>query len=221
LKKIKFYNSGYLKDSKDLRDIPPLDIPGRNISKLEEALIRSSDIALSILILCLMSPVILVIIVILKLSLKGSIFYTQERVGMGGKHFTIYKFRTMIADDKEAAGSTWVPMDDARVTRVGRILRRRRLDELPQLINVIKGDMSLVGPRPEMICRVQQHKALQGIRLSIKPGLTGLAQVEGYYDTRPRDKLRYDFIYIKNRSILFNLRILLKTIVIIITKPGT
>jgi lipopolysaccharide/colanic/teichoic acid biosynthesis glycosyltransferase len=96
-----------------------------------------------------------------------------------------------------------------------------RLDELPQLYNIIKGDMSLVGPRPEALYRVSKHKALQGIRLSVRPGLTGLAQIEGHYHTSPHHKLKYDYLYIKNRTFLFNLKIILKTIPVILSKPGS
>jgi len=115
-----------------------------------------------------------------------------------------------------------VPLSqDERVTHFGRFLRRSRIDEFPQVFNVLLGDMSFVGPRPEMVERVKNHRALQGIRLSVRPGLTGLAQVEGNYHTAPKDKLRYDYLYIRNRTFLLNIKILARTVLVVMTKPGS
>jgi len=114
----------------------------------------------------------------------------------------------------------WAAKDDQRITPLGRILRRTRLDELPQLYNILRGDMSLVGPRPERPYFVQRHKALQGARLAVKPGLTGLAQVRSFYDLKPAHKVKYDYLYIQKRSLLLNVYILLRTIPVLFTKKG-
>jgi lipopolysaccharide/colanic/teichoic acid biosynthesis glycosyltransferase len=141
-------------------------------------------------------------------------------VGRGGKLFELFKFRTMINDAEKHVGPVWASKDDGRVTRVGRILRRMRVDELPQLYNILRGDMSLVGPRPERPYVVERHKALQGARLAVKPGLTGLAQVRSFYDLKPAHKVRYDYLYIQNRSLLLNAYILLRTVPVLFTKKG-
>lgn len=117
-------------------------------------------------------------------------------------------------------GPVWASPDDDRVTPVGRLLRRMHLDELPQLLNTLRGDMSLVGPRPERPFFVERHKALQGVRLAVKPGLTGLAQVRSYYDLKPAHKVKYDYLYIQNRSLLLNISILLQTIPALFAKKG-
>jgi lipopolysaccharide/colanic/teichoic acid biosynthesis glycosyltransferase len=128
----------------------------------------------------------------------------------------------MILGAKEYSRPREVALEhDKRVTSVGRFLRKSRLDELPQLINILRGDMSLVGPRPEAMYRVREHRSLQGVRLSVKPGLTGLAQIQGYYHTSPHQKLRYDYLYIRRQSIRLNISILLKTILVIFTNPGS
>jgi lipopolysaccharide/colanic/teichoic acid biosynthesis glycosyltransferase len=148
------------------------------------------------------------------------VLYTQERVGKAGQVFTLYKFRTMIDGAENHVGPVWAAKEDGRVTRVGRILRRMRLDELPQLYNILVGDMSLVGPRPERPFFVERHEALQGVRLSVKPGLTGLAQIRSFYDLKPAHKARYDNLYIQHRSLLLNVYILLLTIPVVLTRKG-
>ncbi len=128
----------------------------------------------------------------------------------------------MISGAEQFSRPKDIPLEmDVRVTKIGKYLRRTRLDELPQLFNVIMGSMSLVGPRPEAVYRVREHRALQGIRLSVPPGITGLAQIEGCYHMPPHHKLKYDYLYIKNRSLFFNLNILFKTILVIVLKPGS
>ncbi|TRZ96061.1 sugar transferase [bacterium] len=182
---------------------------------------RKIEIIISLISIFLCSPIFLGIAILIKFTSKGSIFYKQERVGLNGKCFFLYKFRSMFEDAESETGPVWAKKNDSRVTFIGKILRKTRLDELPQLINVLKGDMALVGPRPERPYFASRHKSLRGIRLSVKPGLTGLAQIQGYYDTIPRNKLRYDYLYIKNRSILLDVKIILKTLLVIFTKPGT
>jgi lipopolysaccharide/colanic/teichoic acid biosynthesis glycosyltransferase len=182
--------------------------------------IRVFDIVGSLVILILSLPIMLVVAVTIKLFSPGSMLYKQQRVGKSGKVFTLYKFRTMVENAEKHVGPVWATRDDSRVTPIGRILRGMRLDELPQLFNVLRGDMSLVGPRPERPFFVQRHKALQGVRLAVKPGITGLAQVRSYYDLKPEHKLRYDYLYIQRRSLILNIYILLQTIPVIFTKRG-
>ncbi len=145
------------------------------------------------------------------LSDRGPVFYTQTRVGKGGRIFEVYKFRSMIPDAEQFTGAVWAEEDDPRITRVGRLLRSRALDELPQVINMWKGDISLVGPRPErpeLMEQFTRERPEFGRRLAVRPGLTGIAQVYGRYSTRPRDKLRYDTIYIKRMSPWLDVKLL-------------
>jgi len=185
-----------------------------------EFLIRLLDIVGSVVILILAMPVMVASALLIKLTSSGPVFYRQERVGQGGRLFTLCKFRTMINDAEKHVGPVWAARDDERVTRVGRILRRMRIDELPQIYNVLRGDMSLVGPRPERPFFVERHQALQGARLAVKPGLTGLAQVRSFYDLKPTHKVRYDYLYIQNRSLRLNLSILLRTIPVLFARKG-
>jgi lipopolysaccharide/colanic/teichoic acid biosynthesis glycosyltransferase len=161
----------------------------------------------------------LFISLIIKITSSGPVLYKQERVGKDGKTFIIYKFRTMKNNTGEPESAS-AKKDDPRVTVFGKFLRPTRLDELPQLFNVLKGDMSLVGPRPENLSRVEKHAALRGIRLAIKPGLTGLAQIRSFYDIEPKHKIKYDYLYIQRRSLALNFYILLQTIPVIFTKKG-
>ncbi|UCG57074.1 MAG: sugar transferase [Phycisphaerales bacterium] len=171
-------------------------------------------------ILVLAVPAMLVVALLIRVFSSGSVLYKQKRVGRGGRIFTLYKFRTMINNAEDETGPIWAARDDSRVTPIGRILRNARLDELPQLFNVLRGDMSLVGPRPERPYFVQRHKALQGVRLSIRPGLTGLAQIRSFYDLKPAHKVKYDYLYIQRRSFLLNVYILLQTVPVLFTKKG-
>jgi len=185
-----------------------------------EFLIRGLDIAGSITIFYSSMPIMIGAALLTKLFSPGPILYSQQRVGKNGKLFTLYKFRTMVSNAEKQTGPVWADENDSRVTRIGRLLRRTRLDELPQLFNVLRGDMSLVGPRPERPFFVKRYNALQGIRLAVKPGLTGLAQIRNGYDLKPAHKVRYDYLYIKKRSLLLNIYILLKTLPVIFSKNG-
>ena len=186
----------------------------------EEFLIRTLDIAGSVLLLFVCIPVIIFVSLLIKITSPGPVLYKQQRVGKDGKVFTLYKFRTMVKDAEKVLGLAPTLEKDPRVTKVGKWLRRTRLDELPQLINVLKGEMSLVGPRPENLYRVENHKALQGIRLAVEPGITGLAQVRGFYDLQPKHKIKYDYLYIQRRSFLLNLYILTKTVPVVFSSKG-
>jgi lipopolysaccharide/colanic/teichoic acid biosynthesis glycosyltransferase len=183
-------------------------------------MIRLVDVAGSVVILVLALPVMVAAAALIKLTSPGPVLYRQERVGKDGRLFTLYKFRTMIDGAEKHVGPVWAARDDERITPLGRILRRTRLDELPQLYNILRGDMSLVGPRPERPYFVERHQALQGVRLAVKPGLTGLAQVRSFYDLKPAHKVKYDYLYIQNRSVLLNVYILLRTIPVLFTKKG-
>jgi lipopolysaccharide/colanic/teichoic acid biosynthesis glycosyltransferase len=185
-----------------------------------EFLIRLLDITGALALLVLSLPVMIVSALLIKVSSPGPVFYRQQRVGAGGRLFTLCKFRTMIDNAEKHVGPVLATKDDARVTPVGRVLRRMHIDELPQIYNVLRGDMSLVGPRPERPFFVERHKALQGIRLAVKPGLTGLAQVRSYYDLKPNHKVKYDALYIQKRSVSLNLYILVQTIPVLFAKKG-
>ncbi len=126
----------------------------------------------------------------------------------------------MVSDAEKTVGPVLASRDDPRVTKVGKVLRRTRLDELPQLFNVLRGDMSLVGPRPERPHFVRLHRALRELRLAVRPGLTGLAQIRNLYDLKPQHKIKYDYLYIQRRSLLLNIYILLKTVPVIFCKKG-
>jgi lipopolysaccharide/colanic/teichoic acid biosynthesis glycosyltransferase len=188
---------------------------------VDEFLIRSLDILGSLVILFFSLPVTILAAILIKLTTEGPVLYKQQRVGKDGKVFTLYKFRTMKKDAEKKLGPVLAAENDPRVTKVGRFLRDTRLDEIPQLLNVILGQMSLVGPRPERPYFVKRHKALMGIRLAIRPGLTGLAQVRNAYDLHPKHKIKYDYLYIQKRSLLFNIYLLIKTIPVVLSKKGT
>ncbi|HCO94409.1 MAG TPA: hypothetical protein DIU00_10740 [Phycisphaerales bacterium] len=187
---------------------------------LEEFLMRSLDTMGSIFSLLICTPVIILISVLIKATSPGPVFYKQQRVGKDGKIFTLYKFRTMVENAEKEVGPVLASRDDPRVTKVGKILRMTRLDELPQLLNVLQGDMSLVGPRPERPHFVKKHKSLHELRLAVKPGLTGLAQIRSFYDLKPRHKIKYDYLYIQKRSLLLNLYILIRTLPTIFSRKG-
>ena len=142
---------------------------------------------------------------------RGPVFYTQPGLGKGGRVFRVYKFRSMVPDAERYSGAVWASEDDPRITPIGRFLRARALDELPQVINMFRGDLSLVGPRaerPELADEIARRTPDFGRRLLVRPGLTGLAQVYGSYDTTPRNKLRYDTLYIRRMSPCLDVKLL-------------
>ena len=188
--------------------------------EVEEVAIRYLDIVGSMAISVFSLPVTILAAVLIKFTSTGSIFYKQQRVGKDGKNFTLYKFRTMINDAEKELGPVLATENDLRVTKIGRFLRDTRLDEFPQLINVLLGQMSLVGPRPERPYFVKRHKVLMEIRLAVRPGLTGLAQIRNAYDLHPKHKIKYDYLYIQRRSLLLNFYILARTIPVMLLKKG-
>ena len=186
----------------------------------DEFLIRSLDLVGSVVVLTISLPLLALISLSIKISSPGPVLYKQKRVGKDGTLFTLYKFRTMVKDAEEIVGPVLASENDPRVTEVGRWLRRTRLDELPQLFNVLRGEMSLVGPRPERPYFVKVHRALRELRLAVRPGITGLAQIRSFYDLNPKHKIKYDYLYIQQRSFLLNLYILAKTIPVVFSKKG-
>lgn len=186
----------------------------------EEFLIRCFDIAGSIFFILLTAPVMMMACLLVKLTSRGPVFYTQKRAGKDGRIFVMYKFRTMVNDAEQMNGLTPAVKNDPRVTFAGRLFRKTRVDELPQLFNVLIGQMSLVGPRPENVPRIKEHEALRGLRLAVKPGITGLAQIRGGYHLDPRHKRKFDCLYIQNRSFALNMYVLVKTIPIVLSCTG-
>jgi sugar transferase (PEP-CTERM system associated) len=193
---------------------------------LRRFLKRSLDLILSVLMLIVCSPLIVAIAVLIKIDSKGPVFFSQERVGEKGKIYRVYKFRSMVDNAEKESGPVWAESDDDRVTRVGKFIRKLRFDEIPQLYNVLKGDMSFVGPRPEREYFVKQLEDLipyYTIRYTVKPGITGWAQVCYGYGASVEDaveKLNYDLFYIKNMSTLMDIMIVLQTIKIVLFSEG-
>ncbi|HOQ05472.1 MAG TPA: exopolysaccharide biosynthesis polyprenyl glycosylphosphotransferase [Anaerohalosphaeraceae bacterium] len=189
-------------------------------SETEEFLMRLLDIVGSSALLLLLFPLMVLIGLLVKATSPGPVFYKQIRAGKNGVPFVLYKFRTMVNNAEAETGPVWATRNDARVTPLGRFLRQGRLDELPQLWNVLQGQMSLVGPRPERPHFLEEYPVLRGIRLAVRPGLTGLAQIRRDYDLKPHHKIRYDYLYIQRRSFLLNLYLMLKTVPVILRGRG-
>jgi exopolysaccharide biosynthesis polyprenyl glycosylphosphotransferase len=205
-------------------DIPMLKVKKLGLTFEQKLLKRVLDVTLSILALILASPVMLIIAVLIKKQDGGNVFYKQERVTEDEKTFDVLKFRTMVMNAEKLSGPVFAGEDDPRITKLGRFMRSTRIDELPQIINILKGEMSWVGPRPERPFFVEQFKNEipdYKYRTTVKAGLTGLAQVWGKYSTTPEDKVRYDIIYIKNYSILLDLKLILQTIKIMFIKESS
>jgi len=172
--------------------------------------------------LILAGPVLICSMIAIRLESKGPVLYWQTRVGKNGVFFEVLKLRTMVAD-AEKNGPQWAAKNDTRVTRVGRFLRKTRIDEIPQLWNVLKGEMSMVGPRPERPnFTIQFNREVPGFveRLQVKPGVTGLAQVMGGYDLLPVEKLKIDREYIESQGFWLDLKVLVLTVKIILTGHG-
>jgi exopolysaccharide biosynthesis polyprenyl glycosylphosphotransferase len=187
---------------------------------------RLIDLGVSAIGLLVSAPISLLTAVAIKLDSPGPILYRQERLGQNEEPFTIYKFRSMLEEAEADVGPVWAVEDDPRITRVGKIIRKLRIDEIPQMINVLKGQMSLVGPRPERPFFVQTlNKKIPyySLRHSIKPGITGWAQICYTYGDSEKDaieKLQYDLYYIKNMSALFDLQIIFESLKVILLGRG-
>lgn len=209
----------------EMEGIPILvlrDIPLRNA--YHQFVKRSFDIVFSLIIIMVSLPIMIIIAILVKLSSPGPIFFLQERVGLDRKTFRLIKFRTMYVQDKIQSETTWGKKNDPRVTPIGKFLRKTSLDELPQFFNVLKGDMSVVGPRPERPHFVKEFKTMYDkymLRHRVKSGITGWAQVLGYRGDTPIEKrVEADIYYIENWSFLFDILIILKTIPALIKNPG-
>jgi exopolysaccharide biosynthesis polyprenyl glycosylphosphotransferase len=185
---------------------------------------RIFDIIFSLFAIIVASPFMIIAALAVKLHDGGPVLYKQKRLTLNGKEFNVLKFRSMVVDAEKKSGPVLASDDDPRITPIGRFLRKVRLDELPQLFNILKGDMSVVGPRPERPELTEKYKQEMpefGFRLKVKAGLTGYAQVTGVYDTVPYDKVKMDMMYIENYSFRMDLQIILMTIKTMLFPPKT
>jgi len=202
-------------------DTPIFQLSNFQIDENNRLFKRVLDLVFSGIGLVLLWPLMFLVTLAIKIDSKGPIFYSQERVSENGTVFRLHKFRTMVQDAEKATGPILAIQNDPRITKLGRFLRASRIDELPQLLNILKGEMSIVGPRPERPYFVEQFNKdvpHYAYRQKVKSGLTGLAQVEGKYSTTPEDKLRYDLLYAKDYSPLKDLKIILQTLKVILMK---
>lgn len=202
-------------------------VEGENFSVPKEAAYylytkRCLDLLLASIGIILAIPIIAVFAILVVLESPGSPFYIQQRVGKNGNYFNLIKLRSM-NNDAEKEGAKWAEANDPRVTKIGSFMRKTRIDELPQLLSVLKGDMSIIGPRPERpVFTAQFDSEIPGFakRLAVRPGLTGLAQVSGGYEITPGEKLKYDLEYISNLTFKLELKIMLKTVKVLVTGEG-
>ena len=187
---------------------------------------RLFDILFASVLIVLAAPIILLTAILIVLESGGPILYLQERVGLNGRLFNVIKFRSMRTDAEQDGQPRWATAQDDRVTRIGRIIRKLRIDELPQLFSVVSGDMSLVGPRPErpyFVDKLTQELPYFAVRQSVKPGVTGWAQVRYHYGASVEDsaeKLQYDLYYVKNHTLFLDLVILFETVGVVLTAQG-
>lgn len=214
---------------KNAEDISSFDTPlqlvhGKGLTVGQRFAKRTLDIVLCLLAMIVAAPIMLIIAVAIKIEDGGPVFYKQKRATIGGREFDILKFRSMIVDAEKDGVSIPATGKDPRITKVGRIIRACRVDELPQLLNILKGDMSIVGPRPERLEHMEKYGAEIPefyFRLKVKGGLTGYAQIYGKYNTSAYDKIRMDLMYIENYSIVLDIKLILLTIRILFSKEST
>jgi exopolysaccharide biosynthesis polyprenyl glycosylphosphotransferase len=187
---------------------------------------RLFDIVCATLLILLALPIMFVTSILILLESGGPVLYLQERVGLNGRLFSVVKFRSMRTDAEKDGTPRWASATDDRVTRVGRVIRKLRIDELPQLFSVLGGDMSLVGPRPErpyFVDKLTQELAFYAVRQSVKPGITGWAQVRYHYGASVEDsaeKLQYDLYYVKNHTLFLDLVVLFETVGVVLMGKG-
>lgn len=201
-------------------DKPMISINVKGLTIEQRFFKRIIDVLGAVVGVILSSPIWIISAIAIKLGDGGSILFKQERYTIDGKIFNVYKFRTM-KENVENYSST---ADDDRITKVGKVLRKIRMDELPQLLNILKGDMSLVGPRPEMLSNVEKYEEELPefrYRLRVKAGLTGIAQIEGKYNTSPYDKLLMDLVYIENYSVWSDIKLILRTVTVLFKSDST
>jgi|LSQX01.2.fsa_nt_gb lipopolysaccharide/colanic/teichoic acid biosynthesis glycosyltransferase len=189
-------------------------------NRLTLAMKRSFDILLSILAIVLLSPFLCVLSIFLVIESGSPVLFAQQRVGLKGKPFRILKFRSMIPNAVNVGLGLRTSEDDPRVTRVGKFMREYHLDELPQLINVLKGDMSIVGPRPTILSQVETYTPFERRRLEVRPGITGLAQVSGNNELSWEERIKLDVYYVDNMSFLMDLKIILRTFSTVANREG-
>lgn len=207
-----------------LFDTPLLLVKGTGLTPAQRVAKRCMDIVLSAIALLITSPAFLAVAISIKLEDGGPVFYKQKRLTRNGREFEILKFRSMIVDAEKYAGAVLATEDDPRITKTGKVIRATRLDELPQLLNILKGDMSIVGPRPERKAIADEYcKDIPefAYRLKVRGGLTGYAQIYGKYNTSAYDKLRLDLMYIENYSFLLDIKLIILTMRIIFSKEST
>lgn len=216
--------SGMVKTNQ-IYGVPLIEVMPEIMSYAAKLFKRIIDVSIAVFLLVVLSPFLLIFSVLIKITSQGGVFYKQTRVGKSGKLFTMYKFRTMYKNAEEY-GPEWAGEKDPRITKLGRVLRKVYFDELPQMINVLKNEMTLVGPRPERPHFVEMLKKeipYYYRRLSVKPGITGWAQIKHKYDSSLDDvkvKLQYDFYYIENMSLKLDLKIIINTIIVVVFMKG-
>lgn len=211
-------------DDIHLFDSPLLLARNSGFSFEQKVMKRATDIVLSLLLLIVTTPIMLITAVLIKLYDGGSPLHKQTRLTMGGKEFDVYKFRSMIVNAEKDGVARLASEGDVRVTPIGKIIRRTRIDELPQLLNILKGEMSLVGPRPErpqIAAEYREYMPEFDYRLKVKGGLTGYAQIYGKYNTTPYDKLKLDLMYIENYSFRLDLKLILMTVKVLFMREST
>jgi len=204
-------------------DIPLIHATGKQLRGYGQYPKRVFDLIMSVIFFILGAPIMLAAAIAIRLDDGGPIFYRQERVGKGGRLFQVIKFRTMALDAEKESGPVLAEDDDVRITRVGKVLRNFRIDEMPQFLNVMRGRMSFIGPRPERPFFSDQYmNEIKGYdeRLRVLPGITGLAQINGGYATTPELKLKYDLMYVYHQSFLLDLQVIAETIKVVLTGKG-
>ncbi|MDG5787886.1 sugar transferase [Evansella sp. AB-P1] len=207
--------------TQQIDDLLVFSIPSSNLSNIQKGVKRTVDIAVSVTLLIVLSPFIILLFFLIPLTSSGPALFKQERLGLNEQPFQLYKFRSMVQDAERISGPVLASEKDPRITTLGKILRATRLDELPQLFNVLKGEMSLIGPRPERMFFISQFKKQfpdYSLRFHVKPGITGLAQVLSYYSTTVEDKLRYDLMYVSNYSFIVDMKILVQTLRVVLQR---
>lgn len=211
-------------DELTIFDTPLLLSRNMGLSIEQQWIKRLEDVVMAGIMMILFSPIFLIAAVSIKCTDRGPVFYTQERLTKDGKRFMIYKFRTMVVEAEKMSGPVLASERDPRILPIGRILRATRLDELPQILNILKGEMSVVGPRPErpvLAAQIEKNIPEFSYRLKVKAGLTGYAQVYGKYNTTSYDKLKLDLMYIRKYSLLLDLKLILMTPKIMLLKEST
>ena len=212
--------------TEQISGLPLIEVNFQESNWSSSGMKRFFDFLFSFISILVLSPFFVFIGAIIKLSSKGPIIYSQERLGFKGNPYQIYKFRSMVVNAEEKSGPVWTSDDDPRITSIGKILRKYRIDELPQLINVVLGQMSLIGPRPErpyFTKKLKEKFPLYERRFRVRPGITGWSQIKHPSDLKEEDvrqKLRYDFYYIENLSLNLDLKILISTIAVVLSGEG-